>query len=109
MIVDCHAHALPAEAMQALVQVNYGAANRDPSTFEDPDDFRIDRVQKGHLAFGKGIHSCVGASLARAELRIAMVELLRQLPDVRLTDTAPPAYELCGNLLVLPALPAALA
>jgi cytochrome P450 len=54
----------------------FAGANRDPDQFEDPDDFRIDRSPNRHLAFGAGIHYCVGAQLARMELRLLTEALL---------------------------------
>jgi hypothetical protein len=55
----------------------WGAANRDPSHFYDPDQFRLDRLDgKGHIAFGRGAHFCVGAALARLEARIVLGSLL---------------------------------
>jgi cytochrome P450 len=55
----------------------WGAANRDPSHFDDPDEFRLDRVGgKGHITFGKGAHFCVGAALARLEATIVFGSLL---------------------------------
>src|SRR5262249_28321060 len=56
----------------------WGAANRDPSHFADPDAFRLDRgfTGKGHISFGKGAHFCVGAALARLEARIVIQSLL---------------------------------
>jgi cytochrome P450 len=55
----------------------WGAANRDPSHFQDPDQFRLDRVNgKGHIAFGRGAHFCVGAALARLEATIVLGSLL---------------------------------
>ncbi len=62
------------------------AANRDPLLVEDPDTFDPARVPTRHLAFGHGLHRCVGAELARMELRIALRELVRRFPD--LTPTA---------------------
>ena len=65
--------------------VHYGSANRDEAVFEDPEAFapgRSDGAQ--HLAFGKGIHFCLGAPLARLELRIALPLLLERLPGLRL-------------------------
>lgn len=55
----------------------WGAANRDPSHFEDPERFRLDRSGgKGHISFGKGAHFCVGAALARLEAKIVLGDLL---------------------------------
>jgi cytochrome P450 len=54
------------------VTIFYGAANRDPVEFPNPDEFRLDRDLRNHVAFGMGIHYCLGAPLARAEARIAL-------------------------------------
>jgi cytochrome P450 len=68
----------------ARIEVRYGSANRDPSTFECPADIRLDRPNaKAHLAFGVGIHSCIGTRLARAELLIGFRVLLRRLKNFR--------------------------
>ncbi|MGW0707867.1 cytochrome P450 [Streptomyces sp. NPDC002643] len=66
-----------------LLTINLPAANRDPF-FQDPDDLDIDRNSRGHLAFGHGIHQCLGQSLARVELQEAFPALLRALPNLRL-------------------------
>jgi cytochrome P450 len=67
------------------VLVMNGAANRDPRRFEDPNEFRLDRPNVGeHVAFGRGIHACPGAPLARAEARIALERLLARLGDIRI-------------------------
>jgi cytochrome P450 len=59
------------------------SANRDPRHWADPDTFRLDRDQSGHLAFGTGIHFCIGNALARLEGRIAIETIFRRLPDIR--------------------------
>jgi cytochrome P450 len=58
------------------VTIFYGAANRDPGAFADPDEFRLDRDLRNHVAFGAGIHYCLGAPLARAEARISLKAFL---------------------------------
>lgn len=67
-----------------LVHVSLLAANRDSRRFADPDTFDITRQNAGHLAFGYGIHHCVGAPLARMEGRIAIGRLLNRFPDITL-------------------------
>lgn len=62
----------------------YQSANRDEDVFEEPNQFRIDRQPNDHLAFGIGTHFCLGANLARLELRIFLEELIRRLPDMRM-------------------------
>jgi cytochrome P450 len=73
------------------VQVLYASANRDPARFTDPDDFRIDRDAHElgrHVAFGWGIHHCIGAPLARLEAEVAFDMLLRRTASLELA--APP-------------------
>lgn len=72
----------------SLVQVLYGSANRDPSAFADPDRFDITRPPSRHLAFGQGIHFCLGAQLARLEARGAFSAILPLLDHFELDDDA---------------------
>jgi unspecific monooxygenase len=72
------------------VAVLLGAANRDPAVFEDPDTFRPDRDPNPHLAFGAGLHFCVGAPLARVELVESLALLLRRMPELHLVDEPEP-------------------
>jgi cytochrome P450 len=64
----------------AVVLLVNGAGNRDPREFEDPEHLIIDRPIERHLAFGQGIHFCLGAALARLETRVALEELVRRFP-----------------------------
>lgn len=75
---------LPADSHLLLM---WGAANRDPRHFDTPDDFRLGRgAVRGHAAFGKGAHFCVGASLARLEARIVLRMLLEQTSWIDAVD-----------------------
>ena len=64
-----------------------GAANRDPRRFECPSEFRIDRPNAaGHMAFGRGVHSCPGGPLARVEGRVSIERILERMRDIRLSE-----------------------
>ncbi|TMG07541.1 MAG: cytochrome P450 [Chloroflexi bacterium] len=65
------------------------AANRDPSKYADPDSFDVARNPTDHVAFGDGIHFCLGAALARLEGQIAIGTLLRRFPNLQLLDDQP--------------------
>ena len=65
------------------------AANRDPAKYPNPDELDVARNPTDHLAFGDGIHFCLGASLARLEGQIAIGTLLQRFPDLRLLDEEP--------------------
>ncbi|WP_404477563.1 cytochrome P450 [Novosphingobium sp. BL-52-GroH] len=69
----------------AIVIVLLGSANRDEAVFERPDTFAFQRRQP-HVAFGKGIHTCIGAPLALAEGKLALEKIFRRLPNIRYDD-----------------------
>jgi cytochrome P450 family 150 subfamily A5 len=65
-----------------------GAANRDPGRFDDPAEFVVDRANaRQHVAFGHGVHTCPGASLARAEARVSLERLLDRTRDIRIAES----------------------
>ena len=68
----------------------YASANRDPRVFDDPDVLDVARAHNRHVAFGFGTHFCLGAHLARLEIRVMFEELLRRMPDWELVDPAEP-------------------
>jgi cytochrome P450 len=78
------------------VSVWYGSANRDEAMFKDPDRFDVGRTPNEHLAFGIGPHFCLGANLARLEIKIMFERLLQRLPDIRL---AGPVQRLRSNFI----------
>jgi cytochrome P450 len=64
----------------------FGAGNRDPEVYDDPDEIIIDRENNRHLAFGGGIHRCLGSNLGRRELIVALEEFLATVPDFSLAN-----------------------
>lgn len=64
-----------------FVCLAYGSGNRDERQFENPDVYDIYRRPRGHLGFGRGVHACLGAAIARLAIRIAFEELLKRIPD----------------------------
>jgi pimeloyl-[acyl-carrier protein] synthase len=66
-----------------ILHIMIGAANRDPDQFTDPDQLRISRAPNRHVSLGHGVHYCLGAALARLELRVAAAKFLDRFPDYR--------------------------
>ncbi|WP_067135034.1 cytochrome P450 [Microtetraspora malaysiensis] len=81
--VEIAGQAIPAGS---LVILSLPAANRDPAFIDDPETLDIARGAAGHVAFGHGVHHCLGAPLARMEMRIAFPALLRRFPGLALAD-----------------------
>ena len=76
---------IPAGARLVMV---YSSANRDETVFDEPDQFCPDRARlKEQIAFGKGIHFCLGAALSRLEARVALEELSQRILSFRLAET----------------------
>ena len=83
---ELYGHPIPARKM---ILAMIGSANRDPKHFPEANRFVISREPNPHLAFGHGIHFCLGASLARLEARIALTDLLARLPAMRIASDEP--------------------
>jgi cytochrome P450 len=81
--VEVSGGTIPAGAPVALLM---GSANRDDEVYPDPDRFDVTRESPGHLAFGFGVHFCLGASLARLEARVALEALITELPHRSLPE-----------------------
>jgi cytochrome P450 len=84
--VEMHGQVIPAGKL-ALAMI--GAANRDPRQFTDADRFDITREPNPHIAFGHGLHFCLGAALARLESRIALSDLLERVKNFQLASAEP--------------------
>jgi cytochrome P450 len=82
-LVDCEIGGQPIRAGEKVV-VFFSAANRDERAFADPDAFDITRAPNDHLSFGHGPHFCLGAHLARCQLRAIFAAVLDQLGEVEL-------------------------
>ena len=79
--VELHGRVIPAGNK---VYINYAAANRDAGIFEKPDEFNLHRESKRHMAFGLGVHFCIGAPTARLEAEVALTLLRQRVPGLRL-------------------------
>ncbi len=81
---DTEVNGQPVEAGQRVMML-FASADRDGEQFPDPDRFVLGRTPNRHMAFGMGRHRCLGSHLARLEIRVAVEELLKHLPDYRVT------------------------
>ncbi|MFI5981923.1 cytochrome P450 [Streptomyces sp. NPDC051555] len=86
-------------AAGATVVVSLASADRDPGRFADADTFDVRRAPHGHLAFGHGLHFCIGAPLARMEGKIAVRSLLERFPDLAEDPAGGPPVWLGGSLM----------
>jgi cytochrome P450 len=84
---------------EELLMVWVAAANRDPTQFVRPQEFDLDRDPNPHVAFGRGIHFCIGAPLARLEGRVAMNLLLDRYPRLRCDPEDPPVFLPTPNMV----------
>ena len=87
----------------AKVLLFLAAANRDPRKWEDPDEFRVERIASGHVGFGFGIHQCLGQMVARLEAELVLNALLKRVKSIRLAG--PPVRRLNNTLHALASLP----
>ncbi len=86
------------------VVLHYPAADLDPREFVTPENFDLERENKVHLAFGAGVHRCLGAHLARVELQVLYSQMLKRLPEFRL-DPDKSAMFHSGNIIAMDSLP----
>jgi cytochrome P450 len=86
------------------VALNFAAASRDPDVCSNPREFDVERAEVVHTAFGIGPHRCIGEHLARLEIRVAVEEFLKRIPDVYLESDAQLEYE-SGQLRTMKKLP----
>ena len=102
-VEDCDINGTSVRAGQDIILLG-GSANRDPDAFENPDQLDFNRTKQDHISFGRGIHYCLGAALARLEGRIAIEMLLERFDALRLL-TERPAFRYSIVLRGLTSLP----
>ena len=91
-VTESHAfHGKKLEAGDELLLM-YPSANRDPRHFENPELYDVERTPNQHVAFGWGTHFCLGASVARLEIRLMFEELMKRLPDMQLAPGSEPRF-----------------
>ena len=102
---DHELHGAEIKAGQKVFML-YQSANRDSDVFDQPDELLVDRSPNPHVAFGIGTHYCLGANLARAEVRVVFEELFRRLGDIRVPEGTIPRRGNSSLVLSLEHLPA---
>ncbi|MDH3706952.1 MAG: cytochrome P450, partial [Acidimicrobiia bacterium] len=88
-VADTTVAGTPIAAGEQLVLM-YSSANRDPAHFDEPERFDVTRHPNHHIAFGFGTHFCLGAALARLEIRIFFEEFVQRVADLRLVESTRP-------------------
>ena len=88
VVEDCEMRGVPLRRGEPAV-LALGAANRDPEVFDEPDRLDVARSRGSNISFGRGIHHCLGAPLARLEARVALEVLLERYASLRLTRKRP--------------------
>jgi len=85
-------HELHGQTIEAgdEILLMYASANRDPEQFEDADRYDVAREKNQHVSFGWGTHFCLGASVARLELRLMFEELMKRIPDMQIAEGTEP-------------------
>jgi cytochrome P450 len=98
VLADGVSHAGREFARGEKISMLFGSANRDPRHFENPDEFIVDRGDTTHITFGGGIHTCIGAPLARLELSVALERMAAVMPNLHLVDAPErnPAFVIHG-------------
>ena len=86
------------------VALYYPGADLDPREFAAPEKFDLTRENKVHLAFGAGVHRCLGAHLARVELQVLYQQVLKRLPEFRLDPDKAATFH-SGNIIAMDSLP----
>ena len=88
-----------------VVALGFGSANHDPTQFPDPEQCVLDRNPNHHLAFGAGVHRCLGAPVARLELQVTLEEFARRVPDFEVAPGATVTWKTRGDRRGLESLP----
>ena len=101
--VDVHGNVIPQGDVVAL---SFGSANHDPAVFENPEQCLIDRFPNKHLAFGAGIHLCLGAPVARLELQVTLEMLVKHVNNIAISGE--PIWKTRGDRRGLDQLPISL-